>query len=71
MYGSKIFLLLTRSLEEKPKTQVHDCKLDYCQYLLSSQINFTITNFADHTEKFSTNGYLIFGNWSVRQDKLS
>jgi hypothetical protein len=28
-------------------------KLDYCQYLLSSQINYTITHFADHTEKFS------------------
>ena len=23
--------------------------LDYCQYLLSSQINYTITNLADHT----------------------
>lgn len=28
-------------------------KLDYCQYLLSSQINYTITHFADHTENFS------------------
>jgi hypothetical protein len=28
-------------------------KLDYCQYLLSSQTNYTITNFADHIEKFS------------------
>jgi hypothetical protein len=28
-------------------------RLDYCQYLLSSQINYTLTNFADHTEKFS------------------
>jgi len=24
--------------------------LDYCQYLLSSQINYTITNLADHVE---------------------
>jgi hypothetical protein len=28
-------------------------RLDYCQYLLSSQINYTITNFADHSERFS------------------
>lgn len=28
-------------------------RLDYCQYLLSSQINFTLTNFADHVTSFS------------------
>jgi hypothetical protein len=28
-------------------------RLDYCQYLLISQINYTLTNFADHTDKFS------------------
>lgn len=28
-------------------------RLDYCQYLLISQINYTLTNFAEHTEKFS------------------
>ena len=28
-------------------------QLDYCQYLLVSQINYTLTNFADHAEKFS------------------
>lgn len=28
-------------------------RLDYCQYLLSSQINYTLTNFASHSEKFS------------------
>jgi hypothetical protein len=28
-------------------------RLDYCQYLLSSQINYTLTNFADHREQFS------------------
>jgi len=27
-------------------------RLDYCQYLLSSQINYTLTNFADHSERF-------------------
>jgi hypothetical protein len=36
---------------EKEKTSV--TRLDYCQYLLSSQINYTLTHFADHTEKFS------------------
>jgi hypothetical protein len=28
-------------------------KLDYCQYLLSSQINYTLTNLADHLRKWS------------------
>jgi hypothetical protein len=28
-------------------------RLEYCQYLLVSQINYTLTNFANHTEKFS------------------
>lgn len=28
-------------------------RLDYCQYLLVSQINYTLTNFADNSEKFS------------------
>lgn len=28
-------------------------RLDYCQYLLVSQINYTLTNFAERTEKFS------------------
>ncbi len=28
-------------------------KLDYCQYLLSSQINYTITNLADHLQEWS------------------
>ncbi|PZV16532.1 MAG: transposase, partial [Pseudanabaena sp.] len=27
--------------------------LDYCQYLLSSQINYTITNLAEHIEGYS------------------
>lgn len=28
-------------------------KLDYCQYLLSSQVNYTLTNLAEHIETFS------------------
>ena len=36
----------------RPKTQ-NITRLDYCQYLLVSQINYTLTNFADHSEKFS------------------
>jgi len=36
----------------RPKTQTIT-RLDYCQYLLVSQINYTLTNFADHSEKFS------------------
>ena len=36
----------------RPKTQTLS-RLDYCQYLLVSQINYTLTNFAEHSEKFS------------------
>jgi DDE superfamily endonuclease len=28
-------------------------RLDYCQYLLSSQINYTLTDFADHSRHFT------------------
>jgi hypothetical protein len=28
-------------------------RLDYCQFLLSSRINYTLTYFAEHTERFS------------------
>ncbi len=28
-------------------------RLDYCQYLLSSQVNYTLTHFADHSATFS------------------
>jgi hypothetical protein len=28
-------------------------KLDYCQYLLSSQVNYTLTNLAEHLRSFS------------------
>ena len=28
-------------------------RLDYCQFLLSSQINYTLTHFAEHSRRFS------------------
>ena len=28
-------------------------RLDYCQYLLSSPLNYTLTHFADHSGQFS------------------
>src|SRR5215218_3826171 len=31
----------------------HVSRLDYCQYLLVSQINYTLTNFANHSERLS------------------
>lgn len=31
-------------------------RLNYCQYLLVSQINYTLTNFADHSERLSHDG---------------
>lgn len=36
----------------RPQTQTVT-RLDYCQYLLVSQSNYTLTNFAEHSEKFS------------------
>ncbi len=41
-------------------------RLDYCQYLLSSQINYTLTNFADHHQQFSHDQL----NRFLRDDKL-
>ena len=32
---------------------VQPTRLDYCQYLLSSPINYTLTHLADHNERFS------------------
>jgi hypothetical protein len=42
-------------------------RLDYCQYLLLSQINYTLTNFADHCEKFSHDAI----NRYLRGEKLT
>ena len=42
-------------------------RLDYCQYLLGSQINYTVTNFAEHTERFSHDAI----NRFLRTDHLS
>jgi hypothetical protein len=42
-------------------------RLDYCQYLVSSQINYTLTNFADHSVKFSHDQL----NRYLRDDKLT
>lgn len=42
-------------------------KLDYCQFLLSSQINYTLTHMADHVESFSHDTI----NRYLRGEKLS
>jgi hypothetical protein len=42
-------------------------RLDYCQYLVSSQINYTLTNFAEHSSKFSHDRL----NRLLRDDKLT
>lgn len=46
---------------------VRPTRLDYCQYLLSSQINYTLTNFADHAQQFSHDKL----NRHLRADKLT
>ena len=42
-------------------------RLDYCQYLVSSQINYTLTNFAEHSLRFSHDQL----NRYLRDDKLT
>lgn len=42
-------------------------RLDYCQYLVSSQINYTLTNFAEHSLKFSHDQL----NRLLRDDKMT
>ena len=42
-------------------------RLDYCQYLLSSPINYTLTNFADHSENLSHDKI----NRYLKSEKLS
>ena len=32
---------------------IRPTRLDYCQYLLSTPINYTLTHFADHSQRFS------------------
>ncbi|ACC80829.1 hypothetical protein Npun_F2239 [Nostoc punctiforme PCC 73102] len=42
-------------------------KLSYCQYLLSSQINYTITNLAEHLESISHDAI----NYYLKREKLT
>jgi len=42
-------------------------KLDYCQYLLSSQVNYTLTNLAEHLQGFSHDSI----NRYLKGEKLS
>jgi hypothetical protein len=42
-------------------------RLDYCQYLLVSQINYTLTNFADHCEQCSHDA----SNRSLRGERIT
>lgn len=43
-------------------------RLDYCQYLLVSQINYTITNYADHTDNQMSHDAI---NRYLREDRLT
>ena len=43
-------------------------RLDYCQYLLTSQINYTITHYADHTQNQMSHDTI---NRYLREDWLS
>jgi hypothetical protein len=43
-------------------------RLDYCQYLLVCQINYNITNYADHTENQISHDAI---NRYLREDRLT
>lgn len=45
-------------------------KLDYCQYLLSSQINYTVTNLADHIDSFSHDTINRYLRWEQLTPRL-
>ena len=48
----------------------HPTRVDYCQYLLSTPLNYTLTHFADHSESFShdqINRYLAKDRLTPRQ----
>jgi hypothetical protein len=50
-----------------PETQIQVTRIDYCQYLLSSQINYTLTYFADHSQKYSHDAI----NRLLAQDRMT
>ncbi len=54
----------------RPKTQ-NVTRLDYCQYLLVSQINYTLTNFAKHSEQFSHDALNRYLNGEKLSPKLT
>jgi hypothetical protein len=49
-------------------TSKRPTRLDYCQYLLVSQINYTITNYADHTKNEMSDDAI---NRYLRDDRLT
>lgn len=49
-------------------TSKRPTRLDYCQYLLVSQINYTITNYADHTQEQLSHDAI---NRYLRDDRLT
>lgn len=50
----------------RPKTSTVS-RIDYCQYLLSTQINYTLTNYAEHVEAVTHDTI----NRYLREDKLT
>jgi len=55
MDGGELREKLGCQIVNEPKTRLRMkfTTLDYCQYLLSSQINYTVTNLADHLKRCS------------------
>jgi len=49
-------------------TSKRPTRLDYCQYLLVRQINYTITNYADHTQHQMSHDAI---NRYLREDRLT
>ena len=51
----------------RPQTSIQVTRIDYSQYLLSSQINYTLTYFAEHSEKYSHDAI----NRLLSQDRMT
>jgi type III secretory pathway component EscU len=49
-------------------TSKRPTRLDYCQYLLVSQIDYTITNYADHKQNEMSHDAI---NRYLRDDRLT
>ena len=56
-----------RMVYEEVDKNAETARIDYCQYLLSTPMNYTLTPFAEHSESFSHDQI----NWYFPKDRLT